>query len=314
MKYNRISVKDAFRVTAPFIAVRTLVYLVTTIIMVLAGAIGLLLMMKGGGIGIYLGLFIIIASIAFSKWVERYILYLIKAGHIFTITEYIRTGNAPQTEKGYKNVLAFGTETVKKYFGSTNVAFIADTLISKSVNQIMRFLNRIGNFLSFIPGAAKLIEIISMVLGIALNYIDEAILSYIFMHGEETNSWKKACDAIVYYGQSWKKMIKGAAKVAISIIVFRFAVLALGLFVGLIVAGGSGAVIGFFAGYIIMYALNKIVIDLYATVIMINDYYAAIEGQALQTDLYAKFSKASSKFKELIGKTNQGVENIEIAN
>lgn len=46
---------------------------------------------------------------------------------------------------------------------------------------------------------------------------------------------------------------------------------------------------------------------MYATVVMINDYYAAIEGKELQTDLYSKFEKASSKFKELIGKSKEKV-------
>ncbi len=51
-----------------------------------------------------------------------------------------------------------------------------------------------------------------------------------------------------------------------------------------------------------MYPINNILIDPYATVIMINDYYMAIEGQEVKTDLYAKFSGASRKFKELFGK------------
>lgn len=157
MKYNRISVKSALKATAPFIAVRSLVYLVTTSIMVVSIILALLMAGVGQGFGMIIGGFLVLGSIIFTKWVERYILYLIKAGHIFAITEYIRTGQAPQTEKGYKNILAFGTETVKNNFGATNVAFVADTLISKAVKQIMRFLNRIGSFLSFIPGAEKLV-------------------------------------------------------------------------------------------------------------------------------------------------------------
>lgn len=300
--YNRISVSKALKATAPFIAVRTMVYAFTTLIIIIAAIIGLAIISVGNVISFWVGLLIFFGGIGFAKWVERYVLYLIKAGHIFALTEYIKTGAAPVTEKGYKSILAFGTEKVKQYFGATNIAFIADTLISKAVRQIMKFLNRIGNFLSFIPGAQQIINIISYILGTALNYIDEAVLSYIFMHQEENNAWKKACDAIVYYGQSWKSMIKGAAKVSVSIFAIRSLIIIVSFFTGMGIGGAFGAVWGLVIGYIIIYALSKILIDPYASIIMINDYYAAIEGQQLQADLYAKFEKASSKFKELLGR------------
>ncbi len=227
---------------------------------------------------------------------------MIKAGHVFAITQYIKTGEAPVTEKGYKSVLAFGTETVKGHFGAANVAFVADTLISRSVRQIMRFLNKVGDFISFIPGAKVVMNLISLILGIALNYIDEAVLSYIFMRDDEDNVWKKTCDAIVYYGQSWKSILKSSAKISLSILGVRLLILGAGFFTGLGIGGGVGALVGLFIGYIIMFALNKILIDPFATIVMINDYYTAIEGQELKADMYGTFAKASSKFKELLGK------------
>lgn len=307
MKYNKISAGDALKATAPFLAVRTLVYVVTTLIMVVAALLAILLIGTGNGLTAWVGIILFILSVGTVKWIERYTLYLIKAGHIFALTEYIRTGEAPVTEKGYKGVLAFGTDKVKHYFGATNVAFIADALISKAVRQIMRFINRIGNFLSFIPGSQQVIGIISSILGIALNYIDEAVLSYIFMHQEESNVWKKACDAIVYYGQSWKGMLKGAAKVALTILGVRILLLGIGFFAGLGIGGGTGAVIGLIIGYIVMYALNKIIVDPYASVMMISSYYATIEGKEIQFDMYSKFEKASSKFRELTGKAKTEV-------
>ncbi len=41
MKYNRISAKNALKATSPFIAVRTMVYLATTLMMIVAAVIGL---------------------------------------------------------------------------------------------------------------------------------------------------------------------------------------------------------------------------------------------------------------------------------
>ena len=72
-------------------------------------------------------------------------------------------------------------------------------------------------------------------------------------------------------------------------------------FVGLGIGGGTGAVAGLFIGYIVMFALNKNIVDPFATIVAINDYYTAIEGQEIKADLYGTFI-GSSKFKELVGK------------
>lgn len=85
------------------------------------------------------------------------------------------------------------------------------------------------------------------------------------------------------------------------------AVIGLGFFVGLGIGGGTGAVAGLFIGYIVMFALNKIIVVPFATIVMINDYYTAIEGQEIKADLYGTFEKASSKFKELVGKAKTEV-------
>lgn len=306
MQYNKISLSDTFKATAPFLLVRTLVYGVMTLFMIIAGVISIIVLSAGNGAATMLSLIIFGSSLAVTKWVERYILYIVKAGHVFAITEYIRTGKAPVTEKGYKGIIAFGTEQVKNNFGTTNVAFIADSLISGAVKQINKFLSKAGEFLSFIPGAEFVISIISMIIGISLNYIDEAVLSYIFMHREESNVWKKTCDAIVFYGQSWKSILKSALKITLAIVGVRFATIGLGFLFGLAFGAGNGALVGLIIGLIFLYAVNKILVDPFATIIMINEYYTVIEGQEVRVDLYNKFALASNKFSELFNKSRDG--------
>lgn len=97
-------------------------------ILILLAAIAIALISTGEGFIALLGFFVLILGYAGTKWVERYVLYVIKAGQIFSLTEYIKTGQTPVTEKGVKGVMAFGTEKVKDNFGATNVAFVADTL------------------------------------------------------------------------------------------------------------------------------------------------------------------------------------------
>ena len=93
------------------------------------------------------------------------------------------------------------------------------------------------------------------------------------MHREERNVWKKTCDAIVYYGQRWKSILKSALKITLVIIGVRCLTLGLGLLFGLTFGGANGVLVGLIIGLILLYAVSKIFIDPFATIIMIKDCY-----------------------------------------
>ena len=144
-----------------------------------------------------------------------------------------------------------------------------------------------------------------------LNYIDEAVLSYVFLKKTEENGFKKACDGLSYYAQSWKGMFKGAFKVAAFIWVLRIIVFF--VFYGIFVSVGRaffphGAIADFFGilvALIFLYGIEAIIVVPYATCVMILAYHKAIEGVALKADIHATLCKVSTKFRSLFEKAGQ---------
>ena len=210
--------------------------------------------------------------------------------------------------------VAYGKEKIIKNFKEANIAFVADILIVGATRQILRWLNKVQRMVSFIPGAKTVMSFANLIISTALNYIDEAVLSYVFYHDEEKNGFKKACDGLVYYAQSWKGMLKSALKVAAFVWIFRIAIIlifyavfmALGqVMLSSLAANIIGNVFGVLLALIILYGVEAIVVVPYATCVMINDYYKAIAGERLRSDLHGTLCKVSRKFRELFSKSGR---------
>jgi hypothetical protein len=156
---------------------------------------------------------------------------------------------------------------------------------------------------------------VNFILSTALNFIDEAVLSYIFYHKEEKSSFKKACDGLVYYAQAWKGMLMGAAKTAafvwilrvVCFIIFYGMTFALS---GLFLKSGTPAaniayIIGIIFALTLTYGVQTVIVEPFATCMMIKDYHIAIAGKPLKADLYGTLCKVSNGFKELFNKSKE---------
>jgi len=314
---QNVSAAKILGATKPFVLVRALVGLVMTGIMLVVGGLGLALCyaaVKAEQFVVAFVLFLVIFSglIGFLKFAKRYCLYMIKAAHIAAITEYIKTGNVPNIQNGYSGVLAYGTEVIKDNFAEANIAFAADVLITGATKQIMKWVNKIGNLFSWIPGGKNVMAFVETVLSTALNFIDEAVLSYIFYKkNEEGNAFKKACDGLVYYAQSWKGMLKGALKVGAFVWVVR--IISMGLFYvvfGIALSGilsSFGWVFALIIAFTLLYGIEAVLVTPYATCIMINDYHKAIANQPLKADLHGTLCKVSGKFRDLFSRSGRQV-------
>ncbi|MBU9722612.1 MULTISPECIES: hypothetical protein [Bacillaceae] len=282
------------------------------------------------------------AVLAILRFIERYFLYMVKVGHIAVVTELLRKGNVPEG----KGQIEYGKDQVIANFGSANVAFVLDKIIYAAVRQIQRWMMRIGNFLNFIPGAKNIIGILSKVMEVSLRYVDEAILSYIMLKkseaaesevaaGEEAekgeegasekgeiNVWKAACDGVVLYAQSWKKVIMTAGGIVAFIYILNFV-----LFIGSVIPlmgiarmmapnAGVEAVFGYFAlvgAYIITAMVKRAIVDPIAMIAMVRTYQLNIQDMEPKMDLQQKLLKVSSKFRQLFNKSKTETTNTEAA-
>lgn len=321
-----MSVMKLFTKTMPFFMTRLLVYgvfgLAAVIFLGIMVGIGYLVVKMFGESS---GMFLIVMLLAFGavygglRFVERYVLYIVKVGHVSVVAELLRTGEIPDG----KGQVAYGKEQVTKNFGTANIAFVLDNMVHAAVRQIQNWIIRVGNMFSFIPGSKNIISIINAIMSIALNYIDEAIVSYIFVRkseGAEETVWKSASDGVVLYAQSWKGILKTAAGSVVFIWLFNIIVFLLFVFPLMFVskmmtantpdAGflfGALAVIG---AYVMTTILKRALIDPIVTIAMVRSYQISIRDQEPKMDLQQKMLGVSSKFKKLVDKGKEEEESV----
>lgn len=173
---------------------------------------------------------------------------------------------------------------------------------------------RIGDFLNVIPGAKYVISIVSMILGIALNYIDEAVLSRVMKYKKEDENvdvWKTSADGIVLYAQSWKSMIATSAGVAIftillTVVSFLIVLFPLLAFVQWIAPGSALSFLAYVSAATISLAVKKAFVDPVATISMIRTYHTKTAGVTPRIDLKEQMVSVSRKFRELVSREGSG--------
>jgi hypothetical protein len=228
---------------------------------------------------------------------NRYMGYLVKAGHIAVITEAITTGRVPD------NQVAYGKQMVKERFAASNVYFAVDGLVSGAVRQIQRVIEKMGNAMGFIRGLDSVVKIAKMFIGIALGYIDECCLGYTFLKKEQ-GAFKSAADGVVIYAQNWKKLLKDAAKTTAMVVVLIVVItLAAFLLFGLVFRMfGWNELVGFLLALFVAVAVKTAFIDSYIMVKMMVSYMEVAPTTEITFDLYGKLCGWSAKFKELFNK------------
>lgn len=322
-----MSIMKLFSKTLPFFIARMIVYgifgLAAFIFLGLMIGVGFLVVKMFGESS---GAFLIVMLLAFGviygglRFVERYVLYIVKIGHVAVITELLRIGKIPEG----KGQVAYGKEQVTKNFGTTNVAFVLDSMVHAAVRQIQRWVMRVGDMFSFIPGSQNIIGLINAIMSVALNYIDEAIVSYIFVRKSEGRGetvWKSAADGVVLYAQSWKGILKTAVGSVVFIYIFNiifFLMFAFPLmFVSRLLtantpdAGFLFGALALIAAYVMTTVLKRTLIDPLVTMAMIRSYQMGIRNMEPSMDLHQKLQGVSGKFKNLVTKSSE-VENSAV--
>lgn len=243
----------------------------------------------------------LLLSIAALGMAQRFVGYILKAGHVAVVTSIVTTGKLPE------NQLAYGKDMVKKKFPTTAAYFAVDSLVAGAVKQINNGLDIIGNLLGKIPGMDTVVSFAKSFVNVALGNVDECCLAYTF-YQEEQSAFKSAADGVVIYFQNWKTILKDALKVtAITFLISGIAwiLLMVILIGGLSVTGmpGFGA---FFVGIILAMMIVIIVksafMDSYTMVAMICSYMQVAPSTEITFDLYDKLCGLSSKFKSLFQK------------
>lgn len=290
--------KDVYLKTMKFVWLKLALGMAMVLfaIITLAVFLGLGSLGSGDGMVIAFWLWIIIVGCVYV-WINRYVGYLIKAGHIAMVTTAVTTGSLPE------NQFEAAKKMVKERFVTANVYFVIDRLVSGAVNQLQSGLQKIDKVFGSIPGVSMIVSFAQMFVRIALGYIDECCLGYTFLHKEQS-AFKSAADGVVIYFQNWKRLLKDAALTTIVVMLVTFLswVVPFALFAVIFGALDISLVFAVILAIMCAIVIRSAFVDSYMMVKMMVSYMEVAPTTEITFDLYGKLCKLSSKFKNLMGK------------
>lgn len=284
-----------FRKTMPFcmakLVLGAIMVVILGLLLALFAGIGWLF----GDTGLVIGFLIWCGLIKVVHLViMNYMGYLVKAGHIAVLAEAAVTGQVPENQVNY------GKDKVKARFVTANAYFALDKLVAGSVKQIQRGIQKVSNFLSFVPGMDKLASLAKFFVELSLGYIDECCLGYTF-YKEEQGSFQSACDGVVIYAQNIKHLLKNAAKTMVKLVLAVVGtVLIIFIPVGILfkILKWSGF-IAFVLACLIAWVVKFAFLDSYILCQTMAGYMEVAPTTQINFDLYGKLSGMSKSFKEL---------------
>ncbi len=286
--------------TLPYVMVRMGIYGLIGI--VAAIYLGLLwLMAKAfGGVGALLFLIGLGVLFGLLKLIQRYVLYLIKAGHIAVITEFIHQGKLPE----HRGQIEYGKQAVTDLFKEVSVLFAVDQLVSGTIKAFNRMAVRIADILP-IPGVESLAKFAGMIVNYAVTYVDESILSFNLAR-KDKNIWESAKTGIVLYAQNWKPILTNAVGLAIiNIVGLVVCVVIMLIPFGILAAITTNETLKMFWLFLAItlgYGLKLSFINPFCLISTMITYNRAIEGQEPNIEWENKLEQVSEKFKELKAK------------
>ena len=253
-----------------------------------------------GAIGV-VGL-ILAVIIFFAGWnlLSKYVLYLVKVGHIAVIAETVDTGEVPSGQVRY------GIEQVREHFAEASILFAIDKLVKAVIRQFNNAVMSFSEFFSIVPSLKQLIQIAGKAVALAASYIDEAIIAHMFVT-EETGQWAAARDGVVLYAKNWKPVLGST----LLIVVGQYAV----AFLVFLALSPFAFVIGRFSptieaiGWVIVAGIGATIytglLRPWVKTVVITTFLVESQGETPDSETMDLLSERSSKFRELESKASE---------
>lgn len=273
----------------------------TILWIVLTFGVGLWLVQKVAILG-WIWLIAGLVGYSYLWWfIVRYFLYLLKAGHIAVLTEFIVHGKCGSGEEG---MFRYGKDVVQKNFGQVNILFALDLLIKGVVRAFNRTLDFAASLLP-VPGVKNAMAIVNAILRAATTYIDETIFSYSLARGDK-NRWRSSQDGLIYYCQNPKEILKTAVWVVVLDKVLTFLIwlimLAPAFGIGYLMPESMQAitwVVAFLIAALFAWNLQAAFLHPLFLILMMVQFHATVQGQEINATWDERLSNISGKFRKI---------------
>ena len=293
----------AMAATAPFIALRLLVYFGVALLYVVAtgvgGALGYGFTSFGDGEGagaVYGAMFGFAGASGVLYWARDYLLYLVKAGHIAVLVHIHDGKEVP----GGQGQIGYAAGVVRERFAQASMLFALDQLIKGVLRTLAGILNTAAMILP-LPGLDSLVRIINAVLRLSLTYVDEVILAHNLRVASE-NPWASSRRALILYAQNYATMVKNAAWLWVLMWLLTLAIFAvlLGPVTGLIALfPGDIGIWAFAVAFVFAWSVKAALLEPLAIYALMQVYFETVEGQEPNREWEQRLEQASDKFREL---------------
>ncbi len=234
---------------------------------------------------------------AIWRMVLRYVLYLLKLGHIAVITELITTNKIANGEKG---MFQYGKDIIVDRFKEVNVLFGLDLLIEGVVRAFNRTLDWIARLIP-IPGLDGVAKVVNTIVYAMTTYIDETIFSYNLARGD-TNPWRAGRDGLVYYAQNVREILK----TSIGIVILEYVLTLVAWIVMLAPAfalayfiPGRTAGFVFFASILFAWNIRMAFLKPLFLIMIMTKFHVCVKGQAIDPTWDGRLSQVSKKFDKI---------------
>lgn len=269
--------------------------------LVICGGIASLFVSKDSGGGIILFLIVFGIPAGVYGWLKRYVLYVMKLGHIAVVTAYITEGKLPEGI----DQLSYGKKIVHERFAEVNVLFVVDSLVQGVTRAFNGTLDWIASFLP-IPGLANLMVLVNAIVNKATTYLDETIFSYNLARGDD-NVWRSSADGLVYYAQNVNAVLKTAVwglvlEYLLSIVTFLVALVPAAL-ISHFLPGAVGGFAWVLAIILAVIVREAVIHPLFYTMVALT-FHVHAKGQQINIDVSEQLSAVSNKFVELKDKAS----------
>jgi hypothetical protein len=291
--------------TAPFLIFRTAVFFgITAALILVTGA--------GAGVGYGVGLFGdeefqatstfwggfagfgLTAGVIF--FLRDYVLYLVKAGQIAVIVDYLDGKPVPYGQ----GQVAYARQVVTERFGQASALFALDRLIKGVIGVITGMVEGLMMILP-IPGVNQVMGAIRAYLRLAVGLVDEVILAHAIRTRSE-NAWEAAHDGLVLYAQNGRQMLVNAAWLTLiswllAAVVFFFMLAPAAALVWLLPGDNSAGLFVF--ALVFAWAVKAAVIEPFALACMLQVFFKVTEGQEPLPEWRGRLTQVSDKFRQL---------------
>lgn len=281
--------------TLPYVWMRVFIYGIYGLGAIIYFIITLLLAKLFGSAGFFVMIVAIGIFGGFYYWSRRYLLYMVKVGHVALFTELLTKGSL----KEGVNQFQYGKELVTNRVKEMSILFAVDALVDGILRTFSRSVATIADFLP-IPGLEGLAKVGTTIIDRSLTYIDEAIFSYSILH-KDKNLWASSKEGVILYAQSWKELLKTAVTIWLVDKVF-IVVAAIILLIpfGFLAAAIPSLNWAFLLSAIVLAVLaDAAIFEPLALATMIITFQETVKGQVPDSEWESRLESISTKFKEL---------------